>query len=80
MEENTRVVEASNGDEFSSVAIPIFVNSVVTDHGCQEVPDPLALSPTETENILPADSMSEASEFSIAVHESPSSSPHKRTT
>jgi len=75
MEENSRVVEASSDDEFSSVVIPIFPKSVVTAHEWQEVPDPSTISSTETE---PADSVSETSEFSNADHESPIS-PNKRT-
>ena len=47
MEETIRVVEASNDDEFTSVVIPIFVNSDVTGHRCQDVPDPSAFSPIE---------------------------------
>ena len=79
MEETIREAEASTDDEFSSVVIPIFANSGVTGHGCQDVPDSSAVSPIDTENIFLADSVSETSESNITHHESPSTSPNKRT-
>ena len=79
MEETIREAEASTDDEFSSVVIPIFANSVVTGHGCQDIPDSSAVSPIDTENIFLADSVSETSESNITHHESPSTSPNKRT-
>ena len=69
MEENSRVVEASSDDEFSSVVIPIFPKSVVTAHEWQEVPDPSTISCTETE---PADSMSETLELAMLITNCPS--------
>ena len=80
MEETIREAEASTDDEFSSVVIPIFANSVVTGHGCQDIPDSSAVSPIDTENIFLADSVSETSESNITHHESPSTSPNKQTT